>query len=204
MRVRDRLVVAGLAAILVIAAMWLVVVSPERKQVTTLSGQIASERLALQGAQTQLASSRVAVAGYVGHVHQIEAALRAIPVTPQEAALVRTIVNLAGTKVDFHNLDVQGTTAGAAGATGLSLSFQFDATYGNLQNFLTELDDLAKVDGTTLDADGRLFTINSISLTPAPPSSTTASVNAVVYEQVAPVGATGAAGATGASGAVTP
>jgi hypothetical protein len=143
----------------------------------------------------------VAVAGYVGHVHQIQAALRAIPVTPEEAALVRTIVNLAGTKVDFHNLDVQGVSGASAGATGLSLSFEFTATYGNFQNFLKEMDDLAKVDGTTLDAGGRLFTINSISLTPTPPSSTTASVSAVVYEQVAPVGLTGP---TGASGAVTP
>jgi hypothetical protein len=201
MRVRDRLVLAVVAAVVVIAAMWLVVVSPERKQVTTLSGEIASERASLQDAQAALASSRVAVAGYVGHVHQIEAALRAIPVTPQEATLVRTIVNLAGTKVDFHNLDVQGASGAAAGATGLSLNFQFDATYGNLQNFLNEVDDLAKVDGTTLDADGRLFTINSISLTPAPPSSTTASVSAVVYEQAGPVGPTSA---TGASGAVTP
>jgi Tfp pilus assembly protein PilO len=201
MKARDRLVLAVVAAIAVIAAMWLVVVSPERKQVTTLSGEIASERLSLQDAQAELASSRVAVAGYVGHVHQIEAALRAIPVTPEEAALVRTIVNLAGTKVDFHNLDVQGTSGASAGATGLSLSFAFNATYGNLQNFLKEIDDLAKVDGTTLDAGGRLFTVNSISLTPSPPSSTTASVNAVVYEQAGPVGATGA---TGASGAVTP
>jgi Tfp pilus assembly protein PilO len=201
MKVRDRLVLAVVAAIAVIAAMWLVVVSPERNQVTTLSGQIAGERESLQTAQAQLASSRVAVAGYVGHVHQIEAALRAIPVTPQEAALVRTIVNLAGTKVDFHNLSVQGAAAGAAGATGLTLSFEFNSTYGNLQNFLKEVDDLAKVDGTTLDADGRLFTIHSVSLEPSPPSSTNASVSAVVYEQAGPIGPTGA---TGASGAVTP
>jgi Tfp pilus assembly protein PilO len=195
MKVRDRLVLAVVAALAVIAAMWLIVVSPERKQVTTLSGQIASERLSLQDAQAQLASARVALAGYAGHVHQIQSALRAIPVTPQESALVRTIVNLAGTKVDFHNLDVQGGGAGAAGATELSLSFQFHATYGNLQNFLKEVDDLAKVDGTTLDAGGRLFTINSISLTPVPPSSTSASVTAVVYEQAGPIGPTGATGA---------
>jgi hypothetical protein len=201
MKVRDRLVLAVVAAIVVIAAMWLVVVSPERKQVSTLSSSIASEKLALESAQAQLASSRVAVAGYVGHVHQIEAALRAIPVTPQEATLVRTIVNLAGTKVDFHNLDVQGASGASDGANGLALSFQFTATYGNLQNFLKELDDLAKVDGTTLDAGGRLFTVNSISLTPSPPNSTTAAVNAVVYEQAGPVGTSGA---TGASGTVTP
>ena len=56
MKVRDRLVLAVVAAIAVIAAMWLVVVSPERNQVTTLSGQIAGERESLQTAQAQLAS----------------------------------------------------------------------------------------------------------------------------------------------------
>jgi Tfp pilus assembly protein PilO len=202
MKVRDRLVVAVIAAVVLIAGMWLIIVSPERKQATTLSGQIASERQSLVSAQSQLASSRRAVRAYGFHVSQLDTAIRAIPTTAHEAELVATIARLAGTKVDFHSLAVSGANTGT-GAQELSLSFTFYATYGNLQNFLAAIDALTEVDGTTLTAHGRLFTINSVSLTPSPPNSTTANISAVVYQQSGPIGPTGSAGASSTAAATS-
>jgi Tfp pilus assembly protein PilO len=206
MRARDRLVVAILAAALVAGGVWLSLVSPERAQVATLSAQIATDRTTLTTAEQSLASARSAAASYVGHIHQIDAVMRAIPPSPAEAELITTIVKLAGTNVDFHELDVGGNAATTAGPTALSLSFTFSATYGNLQTFLAAIDSLTSTDGSTLNTNGRLFTINSVALEPSPPSSTTATISAVVYQQSGPMGgaagATGATGATGAAGAV--
>ena len=148
MKVRDRLVLSVLAAALVIGGMWVVLVSPERKQVSTLSSQIASERDSLAIAQAQLLKARQAADDYVANVHQIDAVLRAIPATAQEAQVIRTIVALAGTKVDFKNLGASTGASAPAGMQALSLTFNFASTYSNLQSFLAAMDALTKTNGS--------------------------------------------------------
>jgi hypothetical protein len=203
MKVRDRLVVAGLAAALLAGAMWILVVSPERSQVTSLSSQIAAARSSLLGAQGQLASARRAASAYVGHVHQIDTVLRAVPPSPSEAALIQTITRLAGTKVDFHELDVGGGVTTGAGPLSLGLTFTFFTTYGDLQNFLAALDGLTTTDGPNVSSSDRLFTITAVSLVPFPGNRTKATITAQVYVQGGAASATGVAGATGATGATS-
>ena len=200
MKARDRLVVAVIAAVLVIGAVWLVLVAPERSKVNSLSQQISTERAALTTAQTTLDSARRAVSAYVANVHQLSFATRAVPASPGEDQLIKTIDRLAGTNnVDFHQLSVGGDNASAtSGPLALGLTFSFNSNYGNLQSFLKGVDALTMTSGNTVNASGRLFTVESVSLAPNPPSSTRAAIIAEVYQQ-APIGATGATGATGAS-----
>ena len=197
MKVRDRLVLAVIAAFLVAGAMWVIVVSPERGKISTLDSKISAEQVALTQAQTQLNGARDAVAAYVGHVHQIDAVMQAVPPSPAESSLIKTIVKLAGTKVDFRALNVAGAGASTAGPVSFGLTFDFDANYGNLQSFLTAIDGLTTTDGTSLSSHGRLFTIQSVSLQPDPPSNTKATIVASVYQQDTTLGATGATGAIG-------
>ncbi|HXR13838.1 MAG TPA: hypothetical protein VN740_04190 [Solirubrobacteraceae bacterium] len=197
MRPRDRLVLALIATVLVAGAMWVILVSPERSQVNSLSTQIAAEQTALTGAQTQLTAARDAVAAYVGHIHQIDEVMRAVPTSPGEAALIKTIVKLAGTSVDFHELDVGTSNPSSAGPMAMGLTFTFNANYGNLQSFLSAIDALTSTDGTQVSSSGRLFTIQTVSLTPASSGSTKATIVASVYQQAPTAVATGATGATG-------
>lgn len=199
MRPRDRLVLALIVAVALVGGMWLILVSPERSKVSALDTQISAEQAALSQAQVQLSASRAAVAAYVGHVHQIDAVMRAVPKSPAESALIKTIVKLAGTKVDFQQLGVaNGGAATTAGPLSLGLDFTFDANYGNLQSFLAAIDALTTTDGTNIGANGRLFTIQSVSLSPDPPNKTKASIVATVYQQnPAAIGVTGATGVTG-------
>ena len=203
MRVRDRLVVAVIVAALIAGAMWILVVSPERSQVSSLSTQITTARASLVAAQTQLARARSAAAGYVDDVHQISEVMTAIPPGPGEAALIRTITRLAGTKVDVHELDLANGGATATGPVSLGLSFTFDTTYHNLQNFLAALDALTTTDGSKVNAHDRLFTVGSVSLVPLSPTTTKASVTGSAYVQgaaavaTAPTGATSPTGTTG-------
>ena len=202
MKPRDRLVLAAIAAFIVVGAMWVIVVSPERGKVDALSTQILSEQTALTQAQTSLSTARDAVAAYVGHIHQIDQAVRAVPTSPGETELINTIVKLAGTKVDFHELDVGGSNPSAAGPVEMGLNFTFNSNYGNLQSFLSAIDALTSTDGTNVSANGRLFTIQTVTLTPAGGSSTKATIVASVYQQNPASNAI--AGATGATGVVTP
>jgi Tfp pilus assembly protein PilO len=203
MRVRDRLVVAVIVAALIAGAMWVLVVSPERSQVSSLSTQITTARASLVAAQTQLARARSAAAGYVDDVHQISEVMTAIPPAPGEAALIRTITRLAGTKVDVHELDLANGGATPTGPVALGLSFTFDTSYHNLQNFLAALDALTTTDGSKVNAHDRLFTVGSVSLVPLSPTTTKASVTGSAYIQgaaavaPAPAGATSPTGTTG-------
>ena len=200
MRVRDRLVLAVVAAALLAGAMWILLVAPERSQVSSLSTQIDTARAALVTAQSQLASARSAAAGYVDDVHQISEVMTAIPPSPGEAALIRTITRLAGTKVDFHELDLASGGATTAGPVSLGLNFTFKTSYQNLQNFLAALDALATTDGSKVHASDRLFTIGSVSLAPLSPTTTTAGVTASVYLQGAAAAATVPTGTTSPTG----
>jgi len=199
MKARDRLVLAIIAVALVAGGMWLLLVSPERSQINSLATQIDTQRAALVTAEGSLNQARDAVTAYVGHVHQIDAVMRAVPTSPAEADLIRTIVKLTGTKVDFHELDVGAQGASAAGPIALGLTFTFNSNYGDLQSFLSAVDALTATDGTNLSANGRLFTVQSVALSPEPPDKTRATVLAEVYVQNPATGGTGATGTTGAA-----
>jgi Tfp pilus assembly protein PilO len=200
MRVRDRLVVAVIVAALIAGAMWVLVVSPERSQVSSLSTQITTARASLVAAQTQLARARSAAAGYVDDVHQISEVMTAIPPAPGEAALIRTITRLAGTKVDVHELDLSNGGATPTGPVALGLTFTFVTSYHNLQNFLAALDALTTTDGSKVNAHDRLFTVGSVSLVPLSPTTTKASVTGSANIHGAAAVATAPAGATSPTG----
>ena len=199
MSARDRLVIAVIGAFVVIGAFWLVLVSPERAKIGTLKSQIATAQTALTTAQTSLNSARGAAAGYVSHVHQINTVKVAVPTSAAEAALIKTITHYAGTAVDFKELDVGTASGSAAGPISLGLTFTFDSNYGNLQSFLSNIDSLTSTNGDALSAKGRLFTIESVSLTPTGTGAMKAMVIAEVYQQN-----TASTGATGTSGTVAP
>ena len=197
MRVRDRLIVAVVAALVVVGAVYVVLVSPERSKVASLTSQVATAHSTLASAQASLAAARSSAAGYVDDVHAISQVMTAVPPTLNEPDLMALIAKLAGGQVDFHQINV-GTTFATTGPVALGLSFTFKSTYQQLQNFLAAIDALAQTDGKNIAAHGRLFTIASLTLAPISNGRTQATVTANVYTQGAnPVAATGATGATG-------
>lgn len=202
MKVRDRLVVAVILAVVVVGAVWVLLVSPERSQVSSLSAQIAAEQATLATAQSGLASARQTATHYVDDVHAISQVASAVPPSIDEPAIISLITKLAGGQVDFHSITVGGANATAGGPIALGLTFTFHATYNSLQSFLDSLDRLAATDGTNIAAQGRLVTVASVALTPIPPKSTSATVTAFVYSQGAAAAPTGATGGTGATGTV--
>jgi len=206
MRVRDRLIVAVIAAAVVAGIVWLALVSPKRGEASSLSAQITAEQSALTTAQATLASDRAVAAGYPGDVRALAQVTMAVPTSVDEPTVITTITKLAGTKVDVHELDISAPGAGASGETQVGLSFSFITTYQSLQDFLVALDRLTRTDGTNIAADGRLFTVSGVSFTPDPPEGTKVTVTAAAYAQsptavATPLGATGASGATGATSA---
>src|ERR1700738_5176218 len=136
MKVTDRLALSVGGALVVVAAVWPLVVSPERSRVSSLSSQIATQQSALTVAQHALGTARAKAAGYVDDVQAIGQVRTAVPPTYDEPALITTITKLAGTQVDFHELNVGSPAGVATDLTGLGLTFTFKATYGSLASFV--------------------------------------------------------------------
>jgi len=204
MKVRDRLIIAAIAAVVAVGAVYLLLVSPERNQASSLSAQIVVEQATLASAETSLEQARTAAAGYLGDVHALAQVTTAIPTSADEPSVITTITKLAGTKVNVHSVSVGGSGATTAGPNSLGLTFSFHASYTTLQSFLTALDQLTRTDGTNVAAAGRLFTVSGVSFTPDQKSGTSASVTASSFSQVpTAVGATTATGVT-PTAAVTP
>jgi hypothetical protein len=131
----------------------------------------------------------------VGNVHQVNEVVNAVPTSAAEDEVIKTIAKLAGTHVDWQAFNVGANGGSTAGAASLDLTFNFQANYGNLQSFLTAIDSLTTTDGTSVSSRGRLFTIESVSLTPAGNSSTKATIIASVYQQ-SPITASATTGTT--------
>jgi Tfp pilus assembly protein PilO len=199
MSARGRLIAAVLAAIVVVAAVWLIAVSPERSKASNLLAQIASERQTLASAQAQLLAARAARADYPAEVHAMQVLLDAIPTSDQEPQLIDLINALEnGYLIDWKQTSLSPSSAGGFGA--LQISFAFQASYMNLQRFVTAVDSLDKSDGANVISTGRLATVNSIELSPSTNGQETASVSMTVYQQ-STGGATGAGGTTTTAGA---
>jgi len=196
---RGRLIASGMVALVVVLAVWLIVVSPERSTASNLLSQISSERQTLAAAETQLANARAARTGYRAEVHALQVLLDAIPTSDQEPQLIDLINALeVGHVIDWK---VTSFSSGAAGGfTALHISFSFEAGYMNLQQFIAAIDAFNKSDGSNLVSTGRLATVDSLTLATGAKGRETASVAMTVYQQPTS-GAAGAGGTTTTAGA---
>jgi Tfp pilus assembly protein PilO len=200
---RERLIATVAIAIIIVAAMWIIVVTPKRNQAANLRTQITAEQALLTSAQQQLAAAEQARSGYVADVHSEQALTRAVPTSDEIPQLIELINKLeVGHHVTYTTTGFG--TAAAGDLPSVNLEFNFVANYVDLQKFLNAFDDLTRSNGTSVLTDGRLVSINSITLGPSAHGAVTATVAMTVYQaaasQAAAVGATGASGTTGATG----
>jgi Tfp pilus assembly protein PilO len=200
---RERLIATVAVVIIVVAAMWILVVTPKRNEANNLQTQITAEQVALTSAQQELAAAEQARAGYVADVHSENALTHAVPTSDQIPQLIGLINKL---EVGHHvNYTTTGFGTSAVGdLPTVNLQFSFIANYVDLQKFLNAFDDLTRTNGTSVLTDGRLVSVNSITLGPTGSGKVSATVAMTVYQAAAAltpvVGLTGASGTTGTTG----
>jgi hypothetical protein len=175
MGARGRLIGCVVVAFVAVAAVWSLVVSPERSKSSQLTSEIVSARSTLSSEQGQLAGDEQARSKYVAALHAVTLLETAAPLDDEVPQLIRLINRLeVGHKITW--------TAG--GLDSANWTFSFTSSYANLQSFLAAIDALTATDGTNVMTKGRLFTVNSIGLNPDE-GNVTASVNMTVYQQPA-------------------
>jgi Tfp pilus assembly protein PilO len=224
---RDRIVIVALATLAILAAVWLLAISPEREQAAKLETQVSAASAQLATAESQVADARGAQSRYAAAYASVVSLGKAVPPSQEVPALIYQLDQASNQKqVEFASI-VSGSgggssTAGAAAAvagagfTAMPFTFVFNGTYADLYHLFQQLNRYTVQTASGVQVSGRLLTIQGVKLTPivntaAAQSSHKSSaeelsgtITATAYVLPAGQGLTGGATATSPTGATAP
>ncbi len=218
MTARDRIVIVALAALAVLAAVWLLAVTPEREKAAKLGGQVSAAEAQLVAAESQVASARSAQAGYPTAYTSLVSLGKAVPIDQEVPSLIYQLAQASNQKqVEFTSITTSGTSAGAtatpiaaaAGFTQMPFTFVFNGSFFDLYNLFQQLNHFTvRTSAGDLHVTGRLLTIQSVKLAPIATSSSgqgsddqlSGTITATAYVLPASQGTTGGATATSPAG----
>jgi hypothetical protein len=181
---RDRTVLIVVSALIVLAAAWLTLVSPERKKAATLKSQVTQASTQLATAEGQVASARSAQSRYASAYAALVSLGKAVPPDREVPSLVYQLAQASKQKrVDFSSI-VSGSTSGpsgpsssssaaatpagaVAGFTQMPFTFVFSGTFSDLYHLFQGLNRFTvRTASGGLQVSGRLLTIQSVKLAP--------------------------------------
>ncbi len=203
-RRRSRIVV--LAGIAILAALWMLAISPKREERAKVKANVAAQEARLQTAQAQLASFEAAKKAVPRQARRAQAARQgragsrrdlvaaASAAAPREGAQQQPAARrpqagpAAPAGADGTRL-TPGATVGPDGLAALPFTFEFTGEYFDLRDILATVRRSVSVRKDKIKVGGRLLTIDGLSFTRTDPSSTRtkATLNATAY--IAPDGA---------------
>jgi Tfp pilus assembly protein PilO len=217
MTARDRIVIIVLAALAVLAAVWLLFVAPERERAAKLGAQVSVAQAQLATAESQVASARGAQAGYATAYASLVSLGKAVPTGQEVPSLIYQLVQASKQKqVEFSSISTGGSVDGssatpaAAGFTQMPFTFVFNGSFFDLYNLFQQLNHFTlRTSSGGLQVSGRLLTIQSVQLAPTSTSGSeksssgrlTGTITATAYVLPASQGVTGGATATSPAGA---
>ncbi len=178
---RDRIVIVVIAAFAVLAAAWLLAVSPEREQAAKLATQVSEARAQLTTAESQVASARSAQAGYATAYASLVSLGKAVPTGQEVPSLIYQLAQASNQKqVEFSSIlngnvsaggssaaPAPATAAAAGGFTQMPFTFVFNGSFFDLYNLFQQLNRFTlRTSAGDLQVSGRLLTIQSVKLAP--------------------------------------
>lgn len=179
MDARLRFVLGIAVTVAAVAALWLLVVAPKREDAGSLRDRLAQVELRLADANTRAATGDGARATYARDYATVARLGKAVPVGTDVPSLVFQLESAARkAKVDFRAVNAPDVAPSAPAAPGAPpppgggiqsapFSFKFEGDYFGLQKLLAQIDRFSRVKGTRVSVDGRLLTIDGLTLNPA-------------------------------------
>jgi Tfp pilus assembly protein PilO len=178
---RDRIVIMAIVVAVVLAGVWMEVVSPERKRVGELNSQVVSAQSALTAAEGKVADAKGAQSQYATAYAATVNLGKAVPPSQEVASLIDQLTQASNQRDVYFSSIANGTSAAgsssaapasaavtSAGLTQLPFTFTFEGSYFDLEHLFNRLTGFTKLDGSgNIEVSGRLLTIRSVSLTPA-------------------------------------
>jgi Tfp pilus assembly protein PilO len=148
----------------VLAALWLLVVSPQRSKASDLKGQVSAAQSELAQRKLTLANPAAKVTVKAGDTYRLAKAL------PDAANMAGMILDL-NSVAKRHKLTFTSITPNAAlpgsGYVAQPVNVEVEGRFNNVSSFLGELRRLVRVRHGRLDARGRIYSTTSVNLTEA-------------------------------------
>lgn len=181
---RTLQIAAGAAVLVFAAALWFLLVAPKRSAAADAEVKLADAELRL--AEAQAAANRQHGSG--APASDVFRLAKAMPASTDQPGLVLEIARLAGrTGVTLRAVTPETPAAAVGGPTLIPLSVGVGGSYAQITRFLRATRGLVSVRNGKIRATGRLFTIQSITLTESaahgyPKLDATVVLNAYVYD----------------------
>jgi hypothetical protein len=181
---RDRLVLIGVMALALLAAVWLLAVSPERSKASKLSGEVSTASAQLASAQGDAASAKAAQQRYSAAYSSVVSLGKAVPASEEVPSLMYQIAQATNEKhVQFNSITTGGgasgastgsassavaATAASAGFTQMPFTFVFGGSFNDLYRLFRQLNAATvRTSSGGLQVNGRLLTLQAVKLGPA-------------------------------------
>ena len=178
---RDRIVLIVFASLAVLAAVWLLAVSPERTRATGLATQVSAAQAQLATAESEVSSARGAQARYTAEYASVVSLGKAVPPSQEVSSLIYQLDQASNQKqVEFNSITsgsagaspasaAAAATPGAAlaGFTQMPFTFVFNGSFVDLYHLFQQLNHYTlRTASGGLEVSGRLLTIQSLKLAP--------------------------------------
>ncbi len=193
MTARDRIVIVSVAALAVLAAVWLLALAPAREKSSKLAKEVSAAQAQLATAESQVASASAAQAQYQTSYASIVRLGKAVPADQEVPSLIFQLAQASNQKnVEFASITAgSGGTSGAAGASAatsasatspsaasasatagagfkqMPFTFVFNGSFFDLYNLFQQLNRFTlRTTSGGLQVSGRLLTVQSVKLAP--------------------------------------
>ena len=227
----TKILVAVLATAAAVGAYWFLLLAPKREEVKSLDAQVATQQVALEQAQQQLAGYEQARKSFKANYAKLARLGKAVPADDDVRSLLVQLDDAAQRSgVDFGKIEVGGgsiaadaSAADAAPAEGelasapgtvpfgdsgfraMPFSFGFTGSFQELETFFGRLERFVTMQNDKIGVNGRLLRLESLQLQPAPAGlpNIQAEIGAATY-LVPPASDIAGAGAAPATPGATP
>lgn len=188
---RDRIVLGVIALVVVFAGFFFLAVKPKRAELAQLSSRAAQATARRDAALADLASAQTARVAYGRDVTTLALMGKAVPASDDVPSLLYQLQKAArAARVQFQTVEVGGGASGSttpsaaagsggagalppgavAGPNGLAMlpvKVTFSGDFFRLERFLSLVHGFARRTGNGLNVEGRLLTVDSVSLVPS-------------------------------------
>jgi type II secretory pathway pseudopilin PulG len=182
---RDRLVLIGVIALALLAAVWLLAVSPERSKASKLNSELSTASAQLASAQGDAASARASEQRYSSAYSSVVSLGKAVPPSEEVPSLMYQLAQATDEKhVQFNSITTGGGVGGSssassaastaaaaatsAGFTQMPFTFVFGGSFNDLYHLFQQLNGATvRTSSGGLRVSGRLLTLQAVKLEPS-------------------------------------
>ncbi len=192
-----------LAGIAILAALWMLAISPKREERTAVKANVTAQEARLSTAQAQLASFEAAKKQFPVKLAELKRLDEAVPARGAISSLLRQLQRRAKARNSNLRLvalktaaapataavSTPGATTGPNGLAALPFEFEFTGEYFDLRDILATVRRSVSVKKDKIKVSGRLLTIDTLKFDRSEPSSTMTKATLTATAYIAPDGA---------------